>query len=448
MFWDILGLYGGIIDGLRVAGHSGVDVASVGVDTWAVDYGLLDERGNLMSNPVHYRDARGVLGVGKVLAEIGVEELYGRNGVQMLPINTIFQLAAAAAAGELADARTLLLIPDLISYWLTGSIGAELTNASTTQLLSVDSRQWDTEMMGRLGIDASLFPALHAPGHSGGALVESVRADTGLGTEVTVVAVGTHDTASAVVGVPATDEYFAYLSCGTWSLLGVELAAPVLSETGRLANFTNELGVDATVRYLRNVMGLWLLQQSMRTWDEAGLDQGLDTLLGAAANVAGLVSVFDPDGAEFLAPGDMPSRIAAECRRTAEPVPTSPEQFVRCILDSLALAYRRTLHQAMEITGHDVRVLHLVGGGVNNTLLCQLTADACEVPVVAGPVEAAAIGNLVVQARTGGALGGDLAALRSVIARSCQLVTYSPRGDNARWWAAEQRLRDASSGVR
>jgi rhamnulokinase len=255
-----------------------------------------------------------------------------------------------------------------------------------------------------------------------------------------VTAVGSHDTASAVVAVPAVGERFAYISCGTWSLVGLELDQPVLTDASRLANFTNEGGVDGRIRYLRNVMGLWLLQESVRTWELAGQSVDLSSLLEAAAGVPSLTRVIDPDDAAFLPPGDMPTRIAEACARTDQPIPESPAETVRCILDSLAVAYRRTVRQAAELAGRDVDVIHLVGGGAQNALLCQLTADACDLPVLAGPVEATALGNVLVQGRTLGTIDGDLDTLRALVAMTQRIVRYEPRGDEAAWAAAEGRL--------
>lgn len=441
LHWDVLALYRGILDGLRAAGRTAVDgLDSIGIDSWAVDYGLLDADGALVGNPVHHRDDRTTGLVNKVLADVPADEVYGRTGIQFLPINTLYQLVAAAGSAAMQSARELLLIPDLLAYWLTGERGAELTNASTTQLLDVRGRTWDVELMRLLGIDPGLFADIREPGSRVGTLLPDVAEAAGLAADVPVTAVGSHDTASAVVGVPADGERFAYVSCGTWSLVGVELSEPVLSGDSRAANFTNELGVDGTVRYLRNVMGLWLLQQSLRTWQAAGLDVALEPLLRAAADVPAFTAVVDCDDPSFLPPGDMPARIAEACRTSGQDPPSAPPAVVRCILDSLALAYRRTVRDAQRLSGRDVDVVHIVGGGAQNTLLCQLTADACGLPVVAGPVEGAALGNVLVQARALGAVDGDLGALRALLQSTQELRHYKPARDAAAWDAAEQRL--------
>ena len=274
LYWDILALYRGAVDGLRAADRAAGGLDGVGIDTWAVDYGLLDSSGVLLGNPAHYRDARTQGVMEKVLADIPAQELYGITGLQFLPFNTLYQLVAAAGTPQLAAARRLLLVPDLLAYWLTGAEAAEVTNASTTQLLDVRHRAWSEDLMRRVGVNPALFPALVEPGTRIGDVLPTVLEMGRRRTPVPLVAVGSHDTASAVVGVPAEHDRFAYISSGTWSLVGVELDAPVLSDESRRANFTNELGVDGTVRYLHNVMGLWLLQESLRAWSRAGLPAG------------------------------------------------------------------------------------------------------------------------------------------------------------------------------
>ena len=430
--WDILSLYAGVLDGLRAAGQ----VDSVGIDSWAVDYGLLDADGALLGNPVHYRDARTEGVAEKVWATVPAAELYAATGLQYAPFNTLYQLTAARTSSQLAHAQRLLLIPDLLTYWLTGEAGTELTNASTTQLIDPRTREWSYDIAARLGIDLDLFAPLRQPGDPAGLLRPQVLEETGLTGPVPVTTVGSHDTASAVAAVPAgSGERFAYICTGTWSLAGLELDAPVLSEASRLANFTNELGLDGTVRYLRNIMGLWLLQECVRDWGHPDLGE----LLSAAAEVPALRSVVDAGDAAFLAPGRMPERITDACRASGQPVPESRAEITRCILDSLALAHRRAIAEAEALADHPVDVVHIVGGGTRNALLCQLTADACGLPVVAGPAEAAALGNVLVQARAHG-LVGDRTAMRGLLARTQPLERYVPRGDTAEWRAAEIRI--------
>ena len=438
--WDILALYRGVLEGLRAAGREFGQLDSVGIDSWAVDYGLLDASGALLANPVHYRDERTAGVMERVFQTVPAEELYKTTGIQFLPINTVYQLVAGSTAPVMAVAKTLLLIPDLVSYWLTGVIGAEITNASTTQLFDVSTGQWATGVMSVLGIDPQLFPPLRRPGTPAGHLRDDVLTETGLVGPVVVTAVGSHDTASAVVGVPAVTPNFGYISCGTWSLVGLELDQPVLTDAARLANFTNEAGVDGTIRFLRNVMGLWLLQECVRTWNSLGLPADLETLLVEAGRVPPFTAVIDPDDPVFLSPGDMPARIASACERRRETPPQSQAQTVRCILDSLALAYRSAIREAQQLSGRTIEVLHIVGGGSRNALLCQLTADACALPVVAGPVEAAAIGNVLVQARALGAVTGTLTDLRQLVCDTTQLHRYEPHGAQGAWDAAAARL--------
>ncbi|MEV5438435.1 rhamnulokinase family protein [Streptomyces sp. NPDC052682] len=429
--WDVLALYAGVLKGLKAAGQ----VDSVGIDSWAVDYGLLDADGALLGNPVHYRDNRTDGIAQKVWATVPAEELYAATGLQYAPFNTLYQLAAARSTAQFAQARRLLLMPDLMAYWLTGEQGTELTNASTTQLIDPRTRQWAYEVAERLGIDLGLFAPLRQPGDPAGVLRGEVLEETGLTGPVPVTTVGSHDTASAVAAVPATGERFAYICTGTWSLAGLELSAPVLTEESRAANFTNELGLDGTVRYLRNIMGLWLLQECVRAWGEPDLG----ALLREAAKVPALRSVIDAGDPAFLAPGRMPERIAEACRVSGQPVPGTRAEITRCILDSLALAHRRAVQDAQRLADHPVDVVHIVGGGTLNALLCQLTADACGLPVVAGPTEAAALGNVLVQARADG-LVGDLPGMRALLTRTQPLTRYEPRGGTQRWTAAQARL--------
>ncbi|GAA2670229.1 rhamnulokinase family protein [Streptomyces aculeolatus] len=441
LHWDVLALYGGVLDGLRAAGRrSGGRLAGAGIDSWAVDYGLLDASGALIGNPVHYRDTRTEGMAAKLAAVLPADELYRATGLAHLPFNTVYQLLAARGTPALAAARQLLLVPDLVAYWLTGEAGTELTNASTTALVDPRTGAFSRRVAEAAGVDLGLFPPLRRPGDPAGGLLPAVLEETGLTGPVPVTAVGSHDTASAVVGVPARGEDFAYIATGTWSLAGVELAAPVLTEESRAANFTNELGVDGTVRYLRNIMGLWLLQECLRAWDAEGHGYELDALLAGAATAPPLRSYVDAADPAFLAPGRMPQRIAAACRRAGRPEPRSAAETVRCVLDSLALAHRRAVADAQRLSGRTVSVVHVVGGGARNGLLCRLTADACGLPVVAGPVEAAALGNVLVQARAAGVIDGTLSDLRSLLHRTQPLREYEPSGDGSVWEEAECAL--------
>jgi rhamnulokinase len=426
-YWDVLGLYQDILAGLRSAARAceqrNERLAGLAVDSWAVDYGLLDPRGVLQGNPRHYRDPRTELVIDEVHRRIDPARLYSRTGLQHLPFNTLYQLAAEPDL----NGRRALLIPDLIGYWLTGAHLAEETNASTTGLLHARTGDWDRSLIAELGFPADLLPNVVPAGRVIGPLSPKVRDDLGVNHDIVVSTVGSHDTASAIVGVPANTPRFGYISCGTWGLVGVELDAPVLSEASRRANFTNERGVDGTIRYLRNVMGLWLLSESIRTWNLRGLDVDLGEALDAAAWLPDGGPRIDPNDPAFLPPGDMPQRIAAVCRGAGEAVPESVPQIVRCIVDSLAYAFVEAINTAEQLSGQPIEVVHIVGGGSRNTLLCQLTADACGRPVIAGPMEATALGNLLVQARTLGALSGDLTALRGHVRAASSLIHYRPR---------------------
>ncbi|MCS6562328.1 MULTISPECIES: rhamnulokinase [Curtobacterium] len=423
LHWDVVELYRQVAEGLRRAFAEHPAIASIGIDSWAVDYGLLRD-GRLLGLPSHYRDDRHQGGVVPVHDRMDATGLYARNGLQHLPFNTVFQWAADPS---LQLAQRALLVPDLLGYWLTGVEAAERTNASTTGALNATTRGWDPAVRAAAGLPAGLLPTLRDPGDRLGPLLPSVVELVGGRADVTLV--GSHDTASAVVAVPATEPDFAYISSGTWSLVGVELDAPVLSDAARRANCTNEGGVDGRVRFLKNVSGLWLLSESVRTWERGGDHVDLEALLASAAAVTAPVPVFDPADESFTAPGDMPARIAAWCAAHGLSAPASRAEFVRSILESLATAYAETLRTIADVTGKAIRVVHVVGGGSQNRLLCQLTADRTGLPVVAGPVEATALGNVLVQARAAGlaGLGGaSLEALRSIVARSVEPVRYTP----------------------
>ncbi|MFJ2977925.1 rhamnulokinase family protein [Curtobacterium sp. NPDC087082] len=428
LHWDVVELYRQVTAGLGDAFARTPDIASIGIDSWAVDYGLL-RGGRLLGLPSHYRDARHEGGVATVHERLSAAELYARNGLQHLPFNTLFQFAADPS---LQLAQRALLVPDLLGYWLTGVEAAERTNASTTGVLNATTRGWDPALRAAARLPSGLLPTLRDPGDRLGPLLPAVAEAVGGTAPVTLV--GSHDTASAVVAVPATDPDFAYISSGTWSLVGVELDAPVLSDAAREANCTNEGGVDGRVRFLKNVSGLWLLSESVRTWERGGERVDLEALLASAADVTAPVPVFDVADDTFTAPGDMPTRIAAWCGAHGLAAPASRAETVRSILESLASAYASTLETIVAVTGRDVRQVHVVGGGSQNRLLCQLTADRTGLAVLAGPVEATALGNVLVQARAvglGGLGGASLEALRSTIARSVEPVRYTPRADHS-----------------
>lgn len=444
--WDILGIHREVLTGLAKAARSG-PLDGIGIDSWAVDYGLLDATESLLGNPFSHRDARTDGVAAKVAADVGADVLYDVTGLQQLPFNTVYQLVASRGTPQLEAASTLLLLPDLLGHWLTGRVGAERTNASTTGLYDVRRRDWAYELADRVGVPSAILPPLRAAGDVVGPLLPDVAATIGVSPSTPVVAVGSHDTASAVVAVPTDGTPSAYVSSGTWSLVGLELDAPVLTEAARAADFTNESGVDGTIRFLRNVSGLWVLNECLRQWREAGGSVDLGTLLLAVEDVAPLRTVVDIDDPRLLPPSSpldpMVGRLDALAREAGGPAPITRAQVVRCVLDSLALAYRCRVRTAAELAGRSVEVVHVVGGGSHNSLLCQLTADACGVPVVAGPAEASALGNVLVQARALGVELPDLAAMRALVRRTHDLRRHEPtdgEGARAAWEVAEARL--------
>ncbi|GAA3639895.1 rhamnulokinase family protein [Microbacterium awajiense] len=422
LHWDFTALYGHVVAGLREAVAREPGLASIGIDSWAVDYGLLSG-GTLLGEPFHYRDERTSTGVEAVHAQVPFAELYRRNGLQFLPFNTLYQYVTD---GGLADADAALLIPDLVAHLLTGAVIAERTNASTTGLVNVSTGEWDLELAARLGIPASALPPLIDPGTPLGTVTGTPREQ--IGADVEVVTVGSHDTASAVVAVPLSTPNAAYISCGTWGLVGVELDEPIVTDAAREANFTNEGGVDGRVRFLHNVTGLWLLSESVRAWeaeDAATID--LPSLLADAAAVEGDVALFDANDPRLSAPGDMPQRIAAVLAEQGAPAPASRAAFARTIVESIAQAFAGALSTAGRLSDREIDAVHIVGGGSLNELLCQATADRSGMPVLAGPVEATALGNVLVQARAAGLVDGPLEALRDLVARTHPPKRYDPR---------------------
>ncbi|WP_422743352.1 rhamnulokinase [Mycobacterium sp. WMMD1722] len=428
LHWNIVGLFAQVCEGLAQAGRDAANLIGIGIDSWAVDYGLL-RNGRLLAPPHHYRDLRCDDGVEAVHAVVPYRELYARNGLQFLPFNTVYQLAADAKAGTLGCADTALLVPDLMGYWLTGARVTERTNASTTGLLRTDGT-WDDDLMRMLGYPGDLFPPVSEPGVDLGPVLPDIAAEIGLGQDQRsgprVGTVASHDTASAVVAVPMAAESAVYISCGTWALVGVELTGPVLGEAARAANFTNEIGADGRIRFLRNVMGMWLLTESVRHWQRDGSTVDLVRLLDEAAAAPPPLDVFDTEDPAFHPPGDMPGRIAAWYTDRGLPAPTSAAEMTRTIVESLAAAFARGVATASQLSGTPADTVHIVGGGAKNRLLCQRLADLVGVPVVAGPVEATATGNVLIQARSHGMLDGDLEALRATVAAADLTERYLP----------------------
>jgi rhamnulokinase len=436
LHWDFLRLFGELTAGLRHAA-SGGPVASVGVDTWGVDFGLLDARGRLLANPVHYRDARTEGMPAAAFAIVPREEIYAATGIQFMSINTLFQLYSMVRAGDplLGQAHRLLMTADLFHHFLAGTAVSEYTLASTSQCLDPVARDWARPLLERLEIPTGILPPIVEPGTDLGPLRADVAAETGL-RSARVVAPGSHDTASAVVGAPLGGPTTAFLSSGTWSLIGLEMPGPVVSDVTLAANLTNEGGVGGTVRLLSNVMGLWLVQESRRAlWPEGGAPSYEELAVLAEAAPA-FTAFVDPDDERFLRPGDMPDRVRAFCAETNQPVPGDVGTLLRVIFESLALRYWVAVAELGRAAGRPVEAIQVVGGGSRNDLLCRLTADATGLPVRAGPVEATAIGNLAVQAIAAGELD-DVAEARELVARSFPMASHAPAGN---WTDARARF--------
>jgi rhamnulokinase len=446
LHWDALRLHDGVLEGLRLAAReAGGSIDSVAVDTWGIDFALLDRVGRLVGNPVHYRDERTQGAMEQVFALIPSSELYARTGIQLMPINTLFQLASMAATDDpsLAAASSLVMMADLFHYWLSGVQACELTNATTSQVYDPVSRDWASDLLERLGIRSTIFPEIVPPGTVLGPLLPQVADETRIGSAV-VVATATHDTAAAVAAIPFREPGSAYISCGTWSLVGVEVDAPIIDERSFAANLTNEGGVAGTL-LLRNVTGLWMLDECRRAWARAGANVDYEELMARTEQMPRLRSIVDTDDPAFLPPGDMPGRIRDHCARAGEPPPVEQAAVARCVLESLALKYRQTIDLIETVTGLRPPAIHLVGGGALNRLLCQWTADATGLAVVAGPVEAAEIGNLAVQALAIGELA-SIAEVRELVGRSFTTHTYEPR-TRAPWDDAYARLERSAAAT-
>lgn len=436
LYWDVLRLYGDVLSGLRAAMLGG-PLETVGVDAWGVDFGLIDSRGRLLGNPVHYRDARTNGMIERTVQRVSREKIYASSGIQFMPINTLYQLASMVEADDpdLQRAQLLLLIPDLIHHFLTGSTVGEYTNATTTQCFDVHRGKWASELLVSLGIPTNIFPEVVPPGTVLGSLRQDVAED--VAGNPRVVAPGTHDTASAVAATPLPgDGQTAFLSSGTWSLIGLELDEPVVSEAALAANLTNEGGVAGTIRLLKNVMGLWLVQEARRALARRQSPLSYEQLTALAEAAPSFTAFIDPDDERFLRPGDLLDTVEVFCREAHQPVPPDPGTLIRVLLESLALKYDRVVRQLEAVSGRSIRAIHAVGGGTNNALLCQLTADATGLPVLAGPSEATAIGNLVVQAIAIGELA-TLAQARALVAQSFPARRYEAGGD---WSEPRQRF--------
>ncbi len=434
MHWDVLRLWHEIKTGIAAyAKVSTEPLAGISVDTWGVDYGLLDKAGNLLGNPYHYRDHRNDGMMEKAFAKVSKSDIYKQTGIQFMQINTLFQLVGMVERKDpmLDQADTFLMMPDLFNYWLTGQKTVEYSNASTTHMVDANKRTWAKEVLTSLEIPTHIFPNIVSPGTVLGHVRPDVMRDVGLNAPALVVATGSHDTANAVAAIPSLDEESVYISSGTWSLMGVEIAEPIINDDALRLNFTNEGGVFGKIRFLKNIAGLWLLQESRRQWQREGNDYAWEDLLNMAEEAEPFKCVLDPDAADFLSHGDMPGFIRNYCQRTNQQAPRTPGEVARCCLESLALRYRWVLEALEHLTGRQLTTIRIVGGGSQNKLLNQFSADACNREVVTGPVEATALGNIMMQAVATGHIK-DLSTGRKAIAASVQQETFTPN-HSAAW---------------
>ena len=435
--WDILRLFFEIKQGILKCVNSGDgDIACIGIDTWGVDYGLLDKNDKLLSNPFHYRDTRTDGMYEKAFEKVSKEEIFNSTGIAFNWFNTLFQLLSSRLSGDTAldNAKTLLFIPDLLNFFLTGKKRTEYTVASTSQMFDSVNYDWAYDMLKKLDLPTDIYPELIFPGEIVGTLLPELSEELGIG-EVPVVAVASHDTGSAVASVPVVgDDDFIYISSGTWSLMGVELDEPNISADALKYNFTNEGGVNKTIRFLKNIMGLWLIQESRRQWDREGELLSFDELEAQANAAEPFASLIDPDYAAFQTPGNMPERIREYCRKSGQKVPETKGEIVRCIAESLAFRYRYTIEGMEEVNNKKYNTIHIVGGGIKDKMICKCTANATKRVVEAGPVEATSLGNVLVQAMAMGAVK-DLEEGRKIIKNSFDVARYEPE-DSEKWDAA------------
>src|SRR5580700_293223 len=439
LYWDTLRLWHEIQRGLAIAGRERkLALDGIGIDTWGVDFALLWADGALADNPRHYRDARTNGVMERVFSVVPRAEVFAQTGIQFMQLNSVYQFYALKLAGSpaLAAARTLLFMPDLLNYWLTGVARAELTIASTSQFYDPRAKTWARDLLQRLGLPTGILPEIVAPGTRLGPLLDSVAEAAGLGA-VPVYATGCHDTASAVAAVPAGGANWCYISSGTWSLMGAELDEPIINERARTENLTNEIGAAGKIRFLKNIAGLWLLQECRRAWALDGTEFSYDELVRMAAGAEPFCAILNPDA--FLEPGGMPRKIAEHCRASGQAPPETPADFTRAILESLAFRYRQVLESLESLAARRFDVIHIVGGGSRNALLNQFVADSTGRTVIAGPGEATAIGNVLIQAMGAGELAG-LVEARELVRRSFPLETYQPKA-GAGWDEAYARYR-------
>ena len=444
LHWNVLSLFSEMKLGLAktIHEHEG-ELTALGIDTWGVDFGLLDQAGHLIGNPYHYRDSRTDGMLERAFELVPRQEIFGQTGIQFMQLNTLFQLLAMAQqqAPALEIAQTLLMTPDLLNYWFTGQKVSEFTIASTSQCFDMAQNRWAMPLLEKLGLPAHIFPEVIQPGTELGPVLPLIAEEVGISTKAAVIAPGCHDTASAVAAVPvveADEASFAYISSGTWSLMGVETTAPVINDKSLAYNFTNEGGVQQTIRLLKNIMGLWLVQECRRTWAQQGEEFSYSDLTQLAAAAPSFTALIDPDAAVFFAPGDMPARINDFCAQTGQTPLAGQGEFVRCALESLALKYRWTVERLEELIEPPIKAVHIVGGGSRNRLLNQFTANATGRPVVTGPIEATAIGNILMQMLAMGQIN-SLREGRAIVRRSFPVETYQPQERQA-WGKAYERF--------
>ena len=430
MYWDILRIFHEIKQSIGKTVVSGEKISTMGIDTWGVDYALIGADGQMLSNPVHYRDTR-IDGAQELVGNvIDPNELYGIAGIQTINFNTIYQLAVEDPE-KIRNAARMLNIPDLLNYFLTGKMCNEYTILSTGALLDAARRDYAWSIIDRLGLPRRLFGEIVQPGTDLGCLLPQVQSETGK-TGLRVFTVASHDTASAVLAVPTQEKDFIYISSGTWSLMGTELPEPLINEASRELNFTNEGGALGKIRFLKNIMGLWIIQESRRQWKREGNEYSFAQMEAWARECAPLRCFVDVDDPSFARPGNMPEQIREYCRRTGQYVPQTVGEVVRCIYESLALKYRSVVEKIQKLRGKSAKVIHVVGGGTKDRFLSQMTADASGIPVAAGPEEATAIGNLMMQAIASGEVA-DLAQAREIISASFDLKRYEPSPERNLW---------------
>jgi rhamnulokinase len=427
LHWDVLSLHSALLETLRLCAAVYGTIDGIGVDTWGVDFALLGRGGTLLGNPRHYRDPHTETTMEEAFARVPRMEIFRQTGIQFMRFNTLFQLLALQRdRSPLLDvAETLLFMPDLFHFWFTGVKVNEFTDASTSQMVDPRTRGWAYDLINAFGLPPRLLGNIVPPGTVLGPLRTAIASETGL-NPAPVIAPAAHDTAAAVAAVPAQGTAWAYISSGTWSLMGVELPAALINDQVLHYNFTNEGGVGGTTRFLKNIMGLWLVQECRRAWERAGPRYSYDELTRLAEAAPAFASIVNPDDPSFILPPNMPAALADFCRRTGQSAPAEPGAVVRCALESLALRYRWVLERLEELNGRRFDVIHVVGGGSQNRLLCRFAADACNRPVLAGPVEATAIGNVLVQALGLGLLGSPADA-REVVRQSFELREYAPQ---------------------